>query len=303
MSFTRDTLVVFGSINQDIFLNVPAFPEPGQTLLATGSSRAIGGKGANQAIAGALAGTSTVMVGAVGDDSSGVQARTALNDAGVDVVGVTSSQTYPTGTAHIYVRSDGENTIVVDSGANGEVRGDQFSELSRDGVAWCLLSVEVPEEQAMDCARRAREGGSKVALNASPGLSAPLDSTLIDLLVVNAGETTAIVGQQWSALGNLADYLGIEAVVVTLGGDGAQVHHAGQPVQVVPARKVDVRDTTGCGDAFAGVLLSRLCRGESYVDSAAAATIFAGEVAQYPGASSSYAAAFAAVDASAGSER
>ncbi len=297
MTHASAPLLVFGSINQDIVLSVDQFPEPGQTLMASGTQTAIGGKGANQAIAAALAGAHTQMVGAVGQDGGGTEALAALESAGVGTALIQRPADIPTGTAYICVRGDGENTIVVDPGANHAVRAQQAEEALAiqeiSGAGWVLLSLEVPEREAFSFAASARARGMRAALNASPLLQDGLPEGAVDLLIVNEVEAAAVAGSDWAQSPNLADQLAMQAVVVTQGGAGVRVDERGTEPVHIPAISVTVRDTTGCGDAFAGVLMSRLCRGESLPDAAAAAARYAGHVAELSGASASYREAFA----------
>lgn len=291
MTHSSNPLLVFGSINQDIVLSVEQFPEPGQTLMASGSQKTIGGKGANQAIAAALSGARTQMLGAVGQDGGGDEALRSLEAAGVGTRYVQQPAEVPTGTAHIFVRRDGENTIVVDPGANHVIRAAE-AEQSVTGSGWALLSLEVPEEEAFAFAAVAAAAGMRTALNASPLLKAGLPEGLIDLLIVNEVEAAA-VSAGWDGSSNLADQLGVQAVVITQGGDGVRIDERGASPVHIPAIPVTVRDTTGCGDAFAGVLMSRLCEGEPLPEAAAVAARYAGHVAEFSGASVSYPAAFA----------
>lgn len=298
MNPASEPLLVFGSINQDIVLSVAQFPEPGQTLMASGTQTAIGGKGANQAIAAALAGAQTRMVGAVGHDGGGAEALEALEAAGVGTDLVQRPSEVPTGTAYICVRGDGENTIVADPGANHAVRAQAADRAltARDSVpdaGWVLLSLEAPEQEAFAFAAAARARGMRVALNASPLLQDGLPDGAVDLLIVNEVEAAAVAGSGWAQSPNLADQLSMEAVVVTQGGAGVRLDVRGAQSVHIPAIPVTVRDTTGCGDAFAGVLMSRLCRGEPLPEAAAAAARWAGHVAEFDGASASYRQAFA----------
>ncbi|NDK31501.1 PfkB family carbohydrate kinase [Nesterenkonia haasae] len=281
------SLLVFGSINQDIVLRVPEFPEPGQTLKALSTSRATGGKGANQAAAAALQGTTTRMIGAVGNDPGGSEARSALEAAGVDTSPLLVSDGAATGTAYINVRGDGENTIVVEPGANAVLSGKTADSVFAD-ARWALLSLEVPETEAMEFATRAQRHGVQVALNASPSLTGPLPQGLVDLLIVNEGEISSLAGSAWEQIEDLPTAVGVESVVVTRGGAGVDLFQRGVPVQHVPADAVRVVDTTGCGDAFAGVMMAALTRGAGYQEALRQATSYAGRAAEHPGAMSAY---------------
>lgn len=292
-SDSPSSLVVFGSINQDIVLAVEEFPLPGQTVAAAESNRYIGGKGANQAIAASLAGVETLMVAAVGQDDGGSQALRTLAESGVNVEQVGEVHGSPTGTAHICVRPDGENTIVVDLGANHLLRSTPGNGEPLERAAWCLLSLEVPEEEALAYATAAKRRGVRTAVNISPRIRAAITSEAVDVVIANESEIRAAVGAGWESRGNLAEGLGIEAVIVTQGARGARVDLLDGTRSQVESPQVQLRDTTGCGDAFAGVLMSGLCRGAGYVDAAREAAFHAGFVAQYDGASVSYREAFA----------
>lgn len=287
-------LLVFGSINQDIVLSVDAFPAPGETIMAVGSSSSIGGKGANQAIAAALSGAPTQLVGAVGLDAGGQEAFRALEEAGVGVDLIQQHPEFPTGTASICVRPDGENTIVVDPAANQALKASspKSIKLGKQRSTWCLVSLEVPEAEAIAFAAEAKSAGLRIALNASPRLGGEFPPDLIDLLIVNEVEAAAIAGPAWSSVENFADEIGVAAVVVTRGKDGASIDERNRLRAHVPAIRVSVKDTTGCGDAFAGVLMSRLCAGVSLREAVGTATLYAGYSAEFNGASKAYPSAF-----------
>lgn len=103
-----------------------------------------------------------------------------------------------------------------------------------------------------------------------------------DPLIVNANEAAAILGGRVEDdLGALAVQLGTFArsVVLTTGRDGAWVFEGEKVVQVAGIA-VEVVDTTGAGDAFAGTLAARLALGESLVEAATAANAEAARTVQ-----------------------
>ena len=51
------SVVVYGSINTDLIAYTPKLPQQGETLLGKSYLMALGGKGANQAVAAAKLGT------------------------------------------------------------------------------------------------------------------------------------------------------------------------------------------------------------------------------------------------------
>ena len=115
------TVVVVGSINEDVVLRLPRAPRPGETLAAQEVTRHPGGKGANQAVAAARAGADVCMIGRVGDDAAGRRMVEALQDERVGTELVEAVPDVATGAAYITVTPDGENTIVLAEGANAHL--------------------------------------------------------------------------------------------------------------------------------------------------------------------------------------
>lgn len=142
-------VVVVGSANADLVVQVPRRPGGGETLLGGDLQLLPGGKGANQAAAAGRCGGSVAFVGCVGNDANGNFLREQLAAAGVDTAGLSQSER-PTGTAIILLTPDGENSIVVSPGANQQFdieMADQRAQLLQ-GAAVVVLSLEIPLESA-----------------------------------------------------------------------------------------------------------------------------------------------------------
>ncbi|HZD99085.1 MAG TPA: ribokinase [Micromonosporaceae bacterium] len=262
-------VVVVGSANADLVLRVADLPGPGETLLATATSRLPGGKGANQAVAAARAGASTTLIGAIGDDADGRLVHDALAAAGVDVRTVRTS-TVPTGVAVVLLDDRGQNSIVVAPGANATI--ERLLPFERDVIgeaAVLLCQLEVPLPVIVEAAQVARAAGRIVVVNAAPSQALPdvlVDA--VDVLVVNEHEAREIAGT--ANLDRAVDEMltRVPAVVVTLGESGARVAERSGPHRRLPAPAVHVVDTTGAGDTFCGVLAASLAGGESLAASA-----------------------------------
>lgn len=268
---TRRTVVVLGSANVDLVVQVDRRPVGGETILGSDLVTTPGGKGANQAVAAARIGGDVRFVGCVGDDTGGRLLRDSLSDAGVDV---TSLQTVDaaTGSAVILVTPDSENSIVVSPGANAHLSPDMAAESasSWDDVAVLVLQLETPMETVRDAARVARERGIRVVLNAAPATSLPADLLdRADPLVVNETEAAAVLedvggdhepASPSQTVRRLLD-LSPHSVVLTLGSAGAVYAARGTAVASVPAREVRAMDTTGAGDGFVGALAVQLAAG------------------------------------------
>ena len=282
-------VVVVGSINQDIVVEVPAPPGPGETVLAGAVSITPGGKGANQAVAAARNGASVSMVGRVGDgavDAAGPALKDDLAGAGVDVSNVRETPGVPSGRAFITVTPDGENRIIVAAGANAALSAgdvDAGAELLMQAKV-VATQLEIPRQATQRLATAAAGHGVPLILNLAPAAVLPPEVlAAVAVLVVNEHEAAFLLGepvragQDPGAAESAARRLlgmGPAAVALTLGGAGAVWCTAGASGHV-PAPEVNVVDTTGAGDAFVGALAAQLADGHDL----GAATAFAVRVA------------------------
>jgi ribokinase len=278
----RGSVVVVGSANLDLVVSVEALPLPGETVLARGSSRGCGGKGANQAAAAGRLGARTRLVAATGDDDGGDTVRRAAEAAGVATDHVQSRFDVPTGLAVITVDRHGENVIVVAPGANAELTEDAAM-AGLDGVGpgdVAVVSLEIPLATAEAALRTARQRGATAILNPSPyAPSVPTLLPWVDVLIMNEGEAE-----------RLADHLDRDlAAVITMGAAGARVRLSADTEGVsVAAPVVDVVDTTGCGDAFAGAVAAELADGADLISATRLAVRYAALAATRSGAQASY---------------
>jgi ribokinase len=267
-------VIVVGSVNVDLVATVDRLPAPGETVIGATYARHHGGKGGNQATAAARLGADVAIVGAVGNDELGVEARAALVAEGIDV---TELATLPgsSGVALIVVDRHGENAIAVASGASGDV-GEGLVERSLEHLSIgagdvVLVGHEIPTpalRAALDTARRA---GAMTILNPSPATG--LDRALLagaDILVPNLGELavlTLIEGRSQAAaarslLGSGDPGSGTRAVVITLGAEGALlVRREPAAPLMVEAPLVRAVDAVGAGDTFAGALAASMAAG------------------------------------------
>lgn len=294
-------VVVVGSTNADLLVQVAAHPAPGETVLGRSMAVLAGGKGANQAVAAARSGAHVAFVGSVGDDEFADAALEGLRANGVDLSGL---RVVPgsTGIAIVTVSADGENSIVVIPGANAATDADavraQADLLARARVV--VVQGEVPRDGIEEAARLARE---RLIVNLAPVIA--LDTEVLrraDPLVVNEHEAALAaraLGVALPAGASDADVArtlldaGVRSVVVTVGADGAHVAETvdGAPrVTHVPSPRVDAVDTTGAGDAFVGALAQQLAADTPLPDAAqhaarvgAYAVTSVGAQASYPG--------------------
>jgi ribokinase len=266
-------IVVVGSANLDLVVEVDRVPAVGETVMGGDLRRIPGGKGANQAVAAARLGRDVAMVGRLGADEGGEILRAALNADGVDTTQMITTEDVPNGVALISVGSDGDNAIVVSPGANARVTPTDI-EAAADmlrNAAVTLLQLEIPLD-AVTAAAHAAHG--IVILNPAPAPAEPLPEGLlarVDILVPNQTELATLTGHDGPITAEIATTLATtlpsQAVVVTLGADGALVVDRGA-VTHVSAPSVTPVDTTAAGDSFCGALADALVRGESLIDAA-----------------------------------
>lgn len=267
------SVVIVGSGNVDLVSQVERIPEPGETVLSTGFATHAGGKGNNQATAAARAGAPTTFIGAFGDDDNGARLRASLTDSGAHTLVRTSSE--PTGTALIVVATGGENSIVVNAGANATLTNltdEERAAIADAGVV--LLQLEIPLDTVIEAATTAT---GTVVLNAAPARPLPRDLLdNVDLLIVNEHEAALLGG---------ADELltVVPRLVVTLGAAGALVRTR-ETSMTLPGIKVDVVDTTGAGDTFCGALVAKLDEGATLDEAVQFATVAAALSVGRPGA-------------------
>jgi len=271
-------VVVVGSINVDLRLDVEAIPRSGETILARGMQRAAGGKGANQAAAAARLGRRVAMVGAVGHDDAGALALRRLEGESVNTTQVAREAT-STGTA-IVLWERPESTIIVHAGANDAVTGDlvhrRAGVLTGSRAVLCQLETPVEALEAVV----ATATGLKV-LNPAPakGPLAPELLAAFDLVVPNRFELGNLAGapsepRSLAEVESLARSIDVATDwVVTLGADGSLVVPAdGGPAVHVPAQVVDAVDTTAAGDSFCAALVDALLDGAALPEAARWAT-------------------------------
>src|SRR6476646_7605450 len=137
-------ILVVGSLNADLVVRAPRFPQPGETISGNDLQIIPGGKGANQAVAAARQGAAVSMVGRVGVDSFGPELINNLKRNNVDTSGVQIDAGSSTGTAIIVVDSNGQNSIVLSPGGNGRVSEADLERLSFPEYNLLLLQLEVP---------------------------------------------------------------------------------------------------------------------------------------------------------------
>ena len=291
---TMKKLVVIGSSNMDLVVSTEHFPLPGQTVMGKKFMTNFGGKGANQAVAASLLGGDVSFICKVGNDNYGRDMIEKFQKDGIATQYITVTDQAATGIAVITVDANGENTIVVASGANSLLTSEDIrnAEPAISQADVLLMQLETPVEPLCTAAQMAHEKGKYVILNPAPAPKKPLPTALlrhIDLIIPNETEATSITGVEITDLQSAEralealKKLGAKDAMITLGEKGVLAYEDGK-VKLFPACKVHAIDTTAAGDTFCGALSVAICQGQEKKEAIAFANKAAAYTVQHEGA-------------------
>lgn len=262
MAFKK--ILVVGSANMDLSMNMYKVPEVGETLIDDGGVAYIpGGKGANAAVALTKLGADCYFCAKVGADLHGQKLYQYYKELGINTSYLKVDRETPTGLAVVMKESDGNNRIVVYPGANGNLTVDNINEAFECAPDALYIGFEIPFQIALAAARIASSRGIPIFVDAAPaGKDYPLESLpMVEVFSPNETETetfTGILPQGTdSALrAALALYKRVKAkyIVIKQGDRGAFVYD-GKHFFVIPSIRIGKAvDTTAAGDAFTAAL-------------------------------------------------
>lgn len=260
-------VTVIGSINLDTNLRVKKMPRPGETVHATDHYSAAGGKGANQAVAAARAGSDVSFIGGVGDDAAGKEMLNLLKSENINTSGIITATKESTGQAFITVDDSGQNSITIYAGANYAFGADEV--LQNQGLIknadFLIAQFETPLAATIKGFEIAHEAGVRTILNPAPGMDQiPVELLkLTDIITPNETEAETITSVKvidekaaQKAAVNLREQ-GVGTVIITIGDKGAFYSYQSKN-ELIPAFKVKAVDTTAAGDTFIGAMASVL---------------------------------------------
>jgi ribokinase len=258
-------IIVVGSINIDIILNVDILPQPGRTISSNSSTVNPGGKGVNQAVGVAKLKHPVTLIGRVGNDYEASIIYNSMSENNIDVQGIKRDTSSETGKAYIHVQSDGESTISLLSGANNNLSVKDIQAHTRlfENSSFCLLQTEVPVETIKEAAKIARQHNVKTILKPAALKFIPDELMLHTTIFIPNEKEADILCPHLSSLDEKADYFiskGAEIVIITLGSRGCYLKSK-ELSQVFPAFPFTAVDTTGAADAFISALAVYLSNG------------------------------------------
>jgi len=260
-------LVSVGNVIVDLVTNVPELPERGADVLATGSSIAAGG-GFNAMVAAIRQGLPTAYAGGHGTGYFGDLVRSALADAGIEVL-LQADPTRDSGYDLALVDGGGERTFVTVFGAEAELTVGALAGALLGPDDLVLVSgyglLPTTNGEVLGPWLDALHETHTVLLDPGPLVSEISPEvwesavSRADWLSCNEREAAMLTGESdvLAAAGILA---ASGDVLVRLGADGCLLSVAGV-VEHIPGFTVEAVDTNGAGDAHAGAFLAALAAG------------------------------------------
>jgi ribokinase len=294
------SLVVCGAINWDISCFVERLPVPGEEVTIKHISRVSGGTGGNVAVAAAriLGAKKVALIGALGRDDIARRQITALEDEGVITEGIQHIKREESGQAYILVDQTGENVIASHLGANARLCREHLNKAQvKRQLQECrgIVLTDPPLEVAVELIHLAKRRAVPVLWD--PGiLISPNWEALqsfakqAEVLFLNETEASALLGTDElnMSLQKLKELGFGNHTVLKLGAQGAAMLEpaSGTVIQIpaLPLKKLglNVVNTVGCGDVFAGVFAAYHVMGSSLAQSLVMASAAAGLNATQP---------------------
>jgi len=251
------TVYNLGSINADHIYTVSHLPKPGETLSADDFKIGLGGKGTNQSVAAARAGSDVIHIGAIGADGQWVKDR--VSEYGVDTQFINTIDV-PTGHAIINVDRAGENAIVIFSGANVLQDPHQIKEALGSAKAGDILLLQNETSHQVEAAKIAADKAMVVIYSAAPFSVEAVKAVLCytTILVMNQIEAEQLCAGLETELAELP----VKNILVTKGANGVDwISTQTGETQHVASISANAVDTTAAGDTFAGYFAAGLDQG------------------------------------------
>ncbi|MFB6215154.1 MAG: sugar kinase [Candidatus Bipolaricaulia bacterium] len=217
-------------------------------------------------------GTSSGIVGGIGDDEFGDCLRNRLEKDGVDLTGVKVDEELSTGVAFVSYFSDGSRKFLYhmgNSAAGAVSREDIYSGYVEDADLLhingsslamgeqmrgaCYEGVKIAEEEGLDISFDPNLRTELLGVEKTREICNPiLDSC--DLIVPGADELKGITGasSEEEAVAAALEK-GAKLVAVKDGENGCRIYHGGQTFET-EAFNVEEVDPTGAGDAFSAAV-------------------------------------------------
>jgi sugar/nucleoside kinase (ribokinase family) len=273
-AFSR--LLHLGNVVIDVVLDVPALPEPGGDVLATGAQTAAGG-GFDVMAAAARQGLAVAYGGVIGTGPFAALAMAACAAEGIEVL-QPAKPGVDTGFVICVVDATGERTFLTSRGAEATLTAadlDPVRPVPGDAVYLSGYGLAHPSNAAALLGWLGRLGGDYLVVFDPGPLAGTLPDGMLrpvldraDWVTCNARESALLTGSAdpEQALRVLARRLPRAGILVRVGPAGCLFSLRGSPPEHVPGFGVEAVDTTGAGDTHTGVFLAALASGAGPVE-------------------------------------
>lgn len=254
-----NNILVIGSSNIDLIAQVKHLPDAGETVGNANFSKVFGGKGANQAVAAARAGSNVNFVSSLGDDANAEELKKHFRSVGINTNNLHQVNDCSTGVALILVDNKGENCIAVAPEANEKLTPDLINDELIKEADIVLMQMEIPYNTVKSVCLTAKTHNIKVLLNPAPATK--LDEELlncVDYLVLNETEAELIseLSINKDGLDTVAQKLtnmGCDTIILTLGKEGSYLYSK-ELKKKIYSYNVKAIDSTAAGDTYCGAL-------------------------------------------------
>ena len=256
---------VHGPIALDTVVHVSKFPTPGSFMNSLRTEQRTGGTSANIALGLSTTSVETGFVSYLGNDEIGVQLLSVLEQSAIKDLVITYFEDKTSQTL-ILVDENFERTIISMTTPHlRELRMDNVPLNVGDIVAFILW-----REEFFADLQRAQAAGCLTVIGAS---------ALADPAV---GHADLLIGSKndFSSELNPLDHLDRFTTIVLTDGTNGSVAYNGNNEIRQPAYEVDVKDTTGAGDAFISGYLAGIAHGLDISQSLEVATKWAASSVQ-----------------------
>ena len=264
---TDKRVLIIGSSNMDLALNVYKVPEAGETVMDDGGvAYTPGGKGANAAVAFSRLGANVVFATRLGVDAHGRQLYNYYKEEGIDTSFIKVDRDFPTGFSVVMKEGNGQNRIIVYPGANIHISAENMVEAFSSVPDALFLEFEIGFDAALTAARIAASRKVPIFIDAAPADKRfPLESLpFVEIFSPNETETFEFTGVMPNGADSslkaaliLYKRVNCKYVVIKQGERGASIYD-GTKFDMIPAERVEkVVDTTAAGDTFTAAMTLR----------------------------------------------
>ena len=263
-------VVVVGSINMDLVLTTSKLPQIGETIMGEAINYFVGGKGANQAVAASRVGGEVSLIGATGNDIFGKKALNHIENENIATDFIEIFSNVSTGIATVF-QLPTDNAIVVTPGANSMLERNHIENGTEliEKADVLVAQLEIPIPTVKKALQLAKDSETVTILNPAPFTKDCIDLLkYVDIITPNETEFEGLIGKKIRT----EDELEKEMIrwsqehkiqlIITRGSIGTSFMKCGKML-TIPTIAVEVKDTTGAGDTFNGILATLLSRNES----------------------------------------